>query len=783
MFDKILHTIAKGVITVGVAVSSLFGAPTQNNTVPAENVGATIPVVVAVFQTSLQTGITATATSMTLVTGTDKAGNSLSGYICFNIDEGTSVEEFVCGTVSGTAVTSMIRGIDPVNGSLEVTALKKVHRRGASVKVTNYPSLGIVSRVLNGTDTIPNAITYASGVGPVSSNDLADKEYVLSVVSGGAVSFEKVVVTGTAGETVVAGNLVYLKSSDMRWWKTDADTASTVENVILGIAQGSGTAGNTIGSGVLIRGTDTNQSGLTTNTVYYASNTAGALSSTVGTKTVGIGVSLSTTSISFSPRFNQQLTQDQINAMGGSQGVPSSTNKFVTQDNLSESTTDQTQTTQNATVAFGETNSAGNKYTISQSFIPTKTKIRGVNLYKVANTGTFTGTVTISIKADSGGSPTGADLASLTLTNNQWEAKSVGEFEALFSAEYSMTAGSLYWIVATSSTGDSANHPNLGTNSAGAYANGSVKYNNTTDGYVAISTIDLYFKTIEGINSQVVKTNSSGKIDNDFISVSSLSNTQGLVPQVTPIIGTTTTSTMYAAASNITGTVLIFTLSSTLYRFEKNTTTGLFEYTTSAAGVAGQYAGLVIIGDYVYQIYDGGNNLAAQRFDLATLLNSTVMTVPVVDTAGSNYETGTWGDGQNAYVVTAKSGTTGRKWSVSGTTFTAVSTSAVDATFSTSANGNTSLFDGSTVYFLANFTGEQGAGATNKLWKFTAIDGSSTTATNINVPLFSGSSITGGGAILINIDSTRMYAGRLYFASDPTTTVKTGLHLYPITKS
>ena len=111
-----------------------------------------IPKVVALFETTLQTSITSTATSMTLVSGTDKAGNSLSGTFGFIIDEGTGDEEFVIGSVSGTAITSMTRGIDPIDGKTEVTALKKAHTIGATIKVTNYPVLAILQRILAGSE-------------------------------------------------------------------------------------------------------------------------------------------------------------------------------------------------------------------------------------------------------------------------------------------------------------------------------------------------------------------------------------------------------------------------------------------------------------------------------------------------------------------------------------------------------------------------------------------------------------------------------------------------------
>lgn len=202
-------------------------------------------------------------------------------------------------------------------------------------------------------------------------------------------------------------------------------------------------------------------------------------------------------------RLSNSPTAGQKLALVGTQGVPTTGNEYVTKDNVYTADTDQTQVTQNATVETGMAITTGNKNVIAQSFVPAKTKIRGVKLYKSADTGTFTGTVTVSLKADSAGSPTGAALATVTVSNANWLLLPVGEFQADFSAEYSMSAGTLYWIIVSTSTSDNSNHPNLGTNSAGGYANGSVKYYNGTDNWVAISTIDLYFKTLQGVSSQL----------------------------------------------------------------------------------------------------------------------------------------------------------------------------------------------------------------------------------------------------------------------------------------
>lgn len=170
---------------------------------------------------------------------------------------------------------------------------------------------------------------------PVADNDLVRKAYADGLALGGA-TVNKVVTAGTAGETVSAGNLVYLKESDGRWWKCDADTAATVSNIVLGIAQGAGTAGNAITGGVLTYGLDSNQAGLTANSIAYAGNTAGAIvSTTPGTTEVTVGYSTSTTTVFFAPRYNQELTEDQQDALAGSSGTPSTSNRYVTENDVS----------------------------------------------------------------------------------------------------------------------------------------------------------------------------------------------------------------------------------------------------------------------------------------------------------------------------------------------------------------------------------------------------------------------------------------------------------------
>lgn len=122
-----------------------------------------IPTSVALFETSLASKISSTATSMTLVSATDKTGTTLaSSTYAFILDEGSASEEMVIADCTATACTNMVRGISPITGTSTVTALEHEHRRGASVKITDGPQLLLLSRILNGVGTVPNSLRYTT---------------------------------------------------------------------------------------------------------------------------------------------------------------------------------------------------------------------------------------------------------------------------------------------------------------------------------------------------------------------------------------------------------------------------------------------------------------------------------------------------------------------------------------------------------------------------------------------------------------------------------------------
>lgn len=244
-------------------------------------------------------------------------------------------------TVASTSITIIGRGLDFTGVNTVVAANKRDWPAGTTTVQlgSDIPQLMnlIASSILSNANTwtgqnIFNNYAPQTDSDPTSANDLTRLSYVQALVLGTLTTIN-VIVPATAGETVSAGQLCYFDDATNQWKLTDADTPATVQNTLLGIAQGSGTVGNPILNGVLLQGVDTHQTGLTDGQTMYASNTPGAISNSAGTYSVVVGISKGTTSIYFAPRFNQQITADQIAAMqgGGSLGSPSSTNKFLTQ--------------------------------------------------------------------------------------------------------------------------------------------------------------------------------------------------------------------------------------------------------------------------------------------------------------------------------------------------------------------------------------------------------------------------------------------------------------------
>lgn len=138
-----------------------------------------LPATPALFETSLAAPVGVADTSLTLVQNSLLGGNSISGFTCFTVDSNNPNVEYICGNVSGTNVTGLSRGISPLDGTTTLPTIAYSHRRGADVKITDFPSITILQRIFSGFDSIANPFSYSSSV--ATSTLASNRNYVPSV--------------------------------------------------------------------------------------------------------------------------------------------------------------------------------------------------------------------------------------------------------------------------------------------------------------------------------------------------------------------------------------------------------------------------------------------------------------------------------------------------------------------------------------------------------------------------------------------------------------------------
>lgn len=749
-----------------------------------------IPRISAKFETTLSLKVNVGDTTAALTSIQDADGVVLpNGTYGITIDEGNSSFEYVEVTLVGTALSNVLSF--SATSLSETVGFKKEHRAGAEVKITDFTILGRLSRIFRGEETMDAGapLTYNSAPTLSNPNSLATVAYVISLVTGGAVTFDSQVFSGIAGESITLGDWVYLKESDGRWYKTDANFKASSVGVKLGKALGSSTVGNSIPGGVFVGGIE--KSGTyVAGTKYYLSNTAGALSTLAGEEEVLVGIGDSNTDLIFLNLYDpESVSQDQKDALVGTLGTPSEDNKFVTENNTTSYGFDQTQLTDNGFIEVGESNATTKKNKIGQSFIPKETKLRGVIIKKEIDTGEYLADLTVSIQADNGsGSPDGTDLTSKNLDNDFVYAANDSEVEVVFPTELTLDTANSYWIVLSSSTSSDTVHPNVSINTAGGYTNGSLKYFNSTDGWVSLTGQDIYFKTITGVKNQLVETDNDGNISKSFFSRSKMP-----APLLRQVISDYTTSragqTIMAAEKD--GSILyrLIKTSNTaglIQRYEREDT-GYYIKThevsiTNTDGNAGignsDRHGLVVLGDYLYQTYSitTGSAIAMKRFLKSNLTGETLMTVPLM--VGTVHKL--WMDGNYIYLQIGTS-TTVSKYTVSGTTLTLVTTGTAHADFANAITGGSVAFNGKEMYLIRGL-----APSTVQIMKLGNPYGTTVTTTNkstLDFPPLSDNGTTAGSLYTGFFgDEDHLYVIYAEEYNDNGTVRLYGLTLYPIRK-
>lgn len=151
----------------------------------------------ALFEQSLAQPLGTTDANMYLTSGADVQSNllPLNSYQCLSIDTGQPNFEAVCGTVTTTSTSSLtllisLRGLSTQTATTSNTGFIFTHRRGADVRITDFPTLTVNNNELNGVQAIPNSVFYSSNFTPTfwtnaASNTLATIGIVNSTVAAG----------------------------------------------------------------------------------------------------------------------------------------------------------------------------------------------------------------------------------------------------------------------------------------------------------------------------------------------------------------------------------------------------------------------------------------------------------------------------------------------------------------------------------------------------------------------------------------------------------------------
>lgn len=246
-------------------------------------------------------GISSAETSFTLTSFTitqtgyriQDSDMSDTFYVTFEPGSRSRQEIASCTTVTqnsdGTAtISGCTRGLLPISPYTASTSLQFAHAGGSTVIFSDPPQLFNQAGFKDNDETITGSWLFPT---PLSDYNAATKAYVDTLVNGGTVSNDRLLVAGTAGETLATSTLVYLNPSTQRWNKVSTASTTTFDDRFIGLTQGVGTNGVAITNGVLLKGRHTLSSGLTAGSVYYAATATGTISTATSAQPLGIAVS------------------------------------------------------------------------------------------------------------------------------------------------------------------------------------------------------------------------------------------------------------------------------------------------------------------------------------------------------------------------------------------------------------------------------------------------------------------------------------------------------------
>lgn len=451
--------------------------------------------------------ISATATTIPVASTKDSAGNqivlsniSTSGTVkvYLNIEPGgTNVEPVICTGLTTTSWTNCSRGI-AFQGSSEVasSSLAKPHNAGSKIIITNIGQFYNQYVSVDGNQQVNDLKTFSSGqIGFTGTRKIVDNGTNLGWTDNGVDTYTFAAGgSGLAASSTkgigVTDSKIYVNASSTTGMSFDANGALYQKiNSSSGVEYASGSSGIGINTSTLV------------SLIATSTPTAGKIVMTGATDKLDSWVT----------------NRNQITLTAGENITAG--NAVILGNGIAYTTI--TQSTLNAQDSIGGVNWK------SQTFItrPTSKFVTGGTLI-MSGGGGGDATVTVSLRATSGGLPTGADLGSGTFTLPSAYSAQTKTFT--FSSPIAVTGGTTYALVVRSGTGANGWH----YNNSSVYEDGNWAHSTDSgSSWTADATYDGAFSVqeISSVAGQLFKTDPriANDLSTNFIGFATANITSG----------------------------------------------------------------------------------------------------------------------------------------------------------------------------------------------------------------------------------------------------------------
>lgn len=209
-------------------------------------------------------------------------------------------------TTASQALTNL--GAMPISGGTltgSITVLDLLITNGYNLKYNNNNVF--LGPITSGSGGLAGQLLVSAGStsSPTWSNNVTLSQITVDNTLGSNSTYSGLLESGTVGESVVFGDILYLKFSDGKWWKAKADSYTTTPGARMALAT---ILANATGL-LLIEGNVRYDSwSLAANKVYLSAATAGALTttqpSTTGNQIQVLGIAKTSTTMYFRPSYD-----------------------------------------------------------------------------------------------------------------------------------------------------------------------------------------------------------------------------------------------------------------------------------------------------------------------------------------------------------------------------------------------------------------------------------------------------------------------------------------------